>query len=418
MNILKILFGKKVETESQPNMSNNESNAQEPCNDDNSKDGAKKSVADGNKSETTRDDIQNVYHLIVVDESGSMSCIRKQTVDGCNETISHIKMLQEKSKGIQKHYLSLFFFYGGNMRYIRNLQPIEEVDLITEKDYTPCSNTPLYDAMGDTLNDLGYIMKKDSGYPLGYVTVITDGYENSSHRFTLQDIYRIVGRMKENGVVFSFIGANIDVDKVANDLNIGNATSFNQTDEGTRSMWSNEMLSKERYIAKSLYFDLCKSTGFDDSFISEKEWRRRENAGDLTSRNKISRSRITPDYVSELKENEIFVFGSNILGHHNGSAAGMAVKMFGATYGKAEGLQGRSYAIPTDYISEHADIHEIFKSVVRFTEFARQHPELTFLVTALGTGNAGIDPMQMASMFFGASKLPNVKLPKVFWKYL
>lgn len=115
---------------------------------------------------------------------------------------------------------------------------------------------------------------------------------------------------------------------------------------------------------------------------------------------------------SQLKENEIFVFGSNILGHHNGSAAGMAVKMFGATYGKAEGLQGRSYAIPTDYISEHTDIHEIFKSVVRFTEFARQHPELTFLVTALGTGNAVIDPMQMASMFFGASKLPNVKLPK------
>lgn len=109
MNILKILFGKKVETESQPNMSNNESNAQEPCNDDNSKDGAKKTVVDGNKSETTRDDIQNVYHLIVVDESGSMSCIRKQTVDGCNETISHIKVLQEKSKGIQKHYLSLFF---------------------------------------------------------------------------------------------------------------------------------------------------------------------------------------------------------------------------------------------------------------------------------------------------------------------
>ena len=59
---------------------------------------------------------------------------------------------------------------------------------------------------------------------------------------------------------------------------------------------------------------------------------------------------------SQLKENGIFVFGSNILGHHNGSAAGMAVKMFGATYGKAEGLQGRSYAIPTDYISRLSNL--------------------------------------------------------------
>lgn len=306
------------------------------------------------------------------------------------------------------------------MRYIRKKQPIDKVDLITEKDYTPCSNTPLYDALGFTLNDLEYIMKKDSGNPLGYVTVITDGYENSSHRFSLNDVRRLISRMKEEGVIFSFIGANIDVDKVADDLNIGNATQFNQTDEGTRNMWRDEMLSKERYIAKSMYFDYCRSTGFEDPDLSEKEWRRRENAGDLTHRNKIDRSKVSPSFVPTLNDDEIFVFFTDIHGHHDSSSGKIAVDLFGATPGQAEGLQGHSYAIPIDYstANEPNDPRKIFKSVHRFTQFAREHPELKFIVWRYDTGNVGIDEMQMASMFFGASKLDNVKLPETFCNFL
>lgn len=431
MNILRVLFGKKTETENQSNLNNTEDNEKESCNGvgskedtekivaDDKNDTDEKNVADGNKSETTRDDIQNVYHLIVVDESGSMSCIRKQTVDGCNETISHIKMLQEKSEGIQRHYLSLYFFFGGGMRYIRKNQPIDKVNLITPADYNPCSNTPLYDALGFTLNDLEYIMKKSSGKPLGYVTVITDGYENSSHRFGLNDIRRLVDRMKESGVVFSFIGANIDVDKVADDLNIGNATQFNQTDEGTRNMWKDEMLCKERYIAKSMYFDYCRASGCDDFDFSEDDWRRSENAGDLTRKRMNNENRVTPSSVQAFKDNDIFVFFTDNLGHHDTPSGRLALKYFGAKVGQTEELQGRSYAIPVDSTAGESNARrKMFISIQTFMRFAKEHQELNFCVWSYDTDRLRIDPMQMASMFFGASKLPNVKLPKMFSDYL
>lgn len=437
MNVFKIFFGKRNEKLPRPVADDNGNKAAEPCSDDGKsnaepvdeeKDSTETdevgetdintgySSADDNKCDSIPDDIQNVYHLVVVDESGSMQRIARQTVDGCNETISHIKLLQKKSEGIQKHYLSLYFFMGGNMRYARKNQPIDRVDLITEKDYTPCSNTPLYDALGHTLNDLERVMNKDSGNPLGYVTVITDGYENSSHRFGLYDVRRIISRMKENGVVFSFIGANIDVDKVASDLNIGNATQFNQTDEGTRNMWRDEIRSKERYIAKSMYFDFCRSTGVENPDISEKEWRRRENAGGLKLKYKVDRSKVSPSFVPSLNDDEYFVFFTDIHGHHDSSSGKLAVDLFGAKLGQAEGLQGHSYAIPIDYSTakEPNDPRKIFKSVHRFTQFAREHPEMKFIVWYYDTEKAAIDRMQLASMFLGASKLNNVKLPEVF----
>ena len=55
----------------------------------------------------------------------------------------------------------------------------------------------------------------------------------------------------------------------------------------------------------------------------------------------------TPDRISELKENEIFVFGSNLAGSHGGGAARFAYNRFGAVWGLGTGIQGQTYAIPT-----------------------------------------------------------------------
>ena len=55
----------------------------------------------------------------------------------------------------------------------------------------------------------------------------------------------------------------------------------------------------------------------------------------------------TPDRISELKENEIFVFGSNLTGAHGGGAARLAYNRFGAVWGEGVGLHGKTYAIPT-----------------------------------------------------------------------
>ncbi len=124
--------------------------------------------------------------------------------------------------------------------------------------------------------------------------------------------------------------------------------------------------------------------------------------------------RVTPDFITELKEGEIFVFGSNKEGMHGDGAARIAYKEFGAIWGEGVGMTGRCYAIPTmdgslDIIRKHVD---------DFTEYAAAHPELTFLVTRIGCGIAGWRDSEIAPLFGKASELGNVTLPEEFWKIL
>ena len=121
----------------------------------------------------------SVYHLIVLDESGSMSCVTHQTISGCNETIQTIRLMQAKNKETQKHYVSIYLFDTGHSRYIIHNQQVDDVKDITEKDYRPNACTPLFDALGFTLTELTEIIKQPD--TLAYVTIITDGYENASH---------------------------------------------------------------------------------------------------------------------------------------------------------------------------------------------------------------------------------------------
>ena len=114
-------------------------------------------------------------------------------------------------------------------------------------------------------------------------------------------------------------------------------------------------------------------------------------------------------FIEELDDGEVFVFGSNGFGAHNGGAAAMAVAKFGAIYGQAEGLQGQSYAINT------MDGFEVMaEQVARFIEFAKEHPELKFLVTEIGCGIAGYTPKDVAPLFKNIPE--NVVLPKAFQK--
>lgn len=114
-----------------------------------------------------------------------------------------------------------------------------------------------------------------------------------------------------------------------------------------------------------------------------------------------------PEQITELAPNQVFVFGSHESGHHAGGAARFAVEHFGAVVGRGEGLQGCSYALPT--MGSRTDV---IAAVARFVQFARLAPELTFLVTAVGTGIAGLPVQFMADLFRDAPA--NVELPAVF----
>ena len=124
--------------------------------------------------------------------------------------------------------------------------------------------------------------------------------------------------------------------------------------------------------------------------------------------------RVTPGWIDEMDEIEVFVFASNTRGIHDGGASFTAVQYFGAIVGQSEGPQGQSYAIPTD----GASLTDIQASVNRFVIYAKAHPHLTFLVTEIGCGTAGYHPMEISPMFKDAVAVPNIYLPKIFWRYL
>lgn len=106
----------------------------------------------------------------------------------------------------------------------------------------------------------------------------------------------------------------------------------------------------------------------------------------------------------------IFVFGSNLLGHHGAGAAKHAAEYYGAEYGVGIGLTGQSYAIPTkDHRIETLPPDAIRWYVIAFMAYAWKHPKMDFQVTAIGCGLAGYHAFEIAPMFRDAP--PNCHLP-------
>ena len=122
----------------------------------------------------------------------------------------------------------------------------------------------------------------------------------------------------------------------------------------------------------------------------------------------------TPERITRLAPNEVFVFGSNLLGHHAGGAARIACERFGAVWGQGVGMQGQCYAIPT----MHGGVDVIKPYVDGFVAFAFNHREYRFLVTRIGCGIAGFTPDEIAPLFAKALDLENVILPKDFVELL
>ena len=117
--------------------------------------------------------------------------------------------------------------------------------------------------------------------------------------------------------------------------------------------------------------------------------------------------RTTPEFITELQPNEIFVFGSNLKGMHGGGAAYIAYRKFGAIMGQGVGLQGQSYAIPT----MQGGVETIKPYVDEFIAFAKENKNLTFLVTRIGCGIAGFTDDEISPLFEEAHDVENIVLP-------
>lgn len=124
--------------------------------------------------------------------------------------------------------------------------------------------------------------------------------------------------------------------------------------------------------------------------------------------------RVSARVIRELQPDEVFVFGSNLSGHHGGGAAYTAYKRWGAVWGEGVGLQGQTYAIPT----MQGGVETIKPYVDEFIIFAQKYPDKKFLVTEIGCGIAGFSVSEIAPMFKSAMDIENIYLPESFWDEL
>ena len=325
--------------------------------------------ANSSEEQKVTKDKARIYNLIIVDESGSMS---------------HLDSDSNRP----------------DVRTMIDNQSITEV--LEFSDYMPRGCTPLYDAMGQSLTKLHAAIKGDVDAS-AVVTVLTDGLENASREWDAQSLRKLIEQLKEEGWSFSYMGSAHNVKEVTDLLSIENVVEFSHDQLGAAHTWGRERSSRRAYYQRMSEAYTMRDRYSDDEIMEEK----RRYAKEYYS------PRVTPPVVRHLEENEIFVFGSNANGYHGGGAAAVAMHNFGAVWGQGEGLQGKSYAIPT-----MEGLEKLKEAVDRFTVFADQHQELRFLVTMIGCGSAGYSPREIAPLFNGCIYLENVALPSGFWKVL
>lgn len=333
-----------------------------------------------------------VHNLIIVDASGSMSAIYNQALAGINETLSTIRKEAKKSDDIKQTVTLLSFASGGEpLQYAYHNTFAEQTSPLTPDSYRLRGATALHDAIGQSVTELERsVGKKDKVL----VTIITDGYENDSREWNGATVRQLIERLRHNGWVFTYIGANQDAALEASNIGVINSLQFEATVEGTIDMFACENRSRERWNERVR----LNEGNIESAYFTDDE----------------PQNRVTPERISQLAPNEVFVFGSNIQGNHSGGAAKAAFLKFGAQPGIGEGPQGQSYAIPTVGCPKYTTQ----RAVRNFIRYARLHPERHFLVTPVGCGNGGWDIAEMAKLFYQAKHTPNISLPQSFWDCL
>ncbi|MDO4191100.1 MAG: VWA domain-containing protein [Bacteroidales bacterium] len=185
-----------------------------------------------------------VFNLIILDESGSMSCIERQALSGLNETLQTIRSAQKKHPEL-KQIVSILPFNTDHLHLLRDRVAITEVDDLKTTEYNPLGGTPLYDAIGIGVGSIRASVGENDSV---LVTIITDGCENSSREYNSRSISKLIESLKQQGWMFTYIGANQDAEEVASQICIDNALNFDQSEEGTKVMFSVEAACRDSFM--------------------------------------------------------------------------------------------------------------------------------------------------------------------------
>lgn len=187
------------------------------------------------------------YNLIILDESGSMHGLEEATIAGANGTIASIRSAADSLPDLRQ-YLTMVTFSArteGDIVRVRNyMTPIEEVGDLRHGDYMPEGGTPLYDAVGIMLTRMSQSVPGESAV---LVTIITDGLENASTRYSAGKLAEVIGGLEDRGWTFTYLGANQDAVLEAGKIGVSNAVTYTADVDGLDRMYRKETMSRLRY---------------------------------------------------------------------------------------------------------------------------------------------------------------------------
>ena len=190
---------------------------------------------------------KRVTNLIIVDESGSMSIIRREAFAGMNETLETVRQMQEKYPD-QRQTVTMLTFDTGHTHWHYDNTPAASVSPLRWEDYRPSGGTPLYDAIGQGISKVNAQVEEGDHV---LVTIITDGEENSSREWTLQMVRTMIEKLKKQNWTFTLIGTDdLNVEGMARSMAIDEQMCFQRSESGTRRMFESERRSRERYFAR------------------------------------------------------------------------------------------------------------------------------------------------------------------------
>ena len=188
--------------------------------------------------------MKRVFNLLVVEESGSMSIIRRQALVGINETFATIQKMQKAHADLEQRVTLITFDSTHTNVFYDNVRA-SNANPLKAKDYNPCGATPLYDAIGMGIAKINALTTEDDSV---LVTIITDGEENCSEEYSLKMIKNLIEKLKKQNWTFTFIGTDdLDVENIALDMGIDNHLQFSEDEAGTKKMFARENRARERY---------------------------------------------------------------------------------------------------------------------------------------------------------------------------
>lgn len=211
--------------------------------------------------------MKTVIYSFIIDESGSMSGQQKSVVKSFNEQLKTIREQDISYKNEIHTYVSLTTF-NSVIKNRTEVFPIGMFEDLSGNDYNPSGTTALLDAIGSTIAriEMNYNTKITSNEEVEIVMMIlTDGYENSSRKYSFKDISGKIAELEEKGKWrFIFLGADIDTFNVINDLNIKAVNSINfESEKLDKAMEVVEKSIKNHYFNYSN--NLLKEDFFEES---------------------------------------------------------------------------------------------------------------------------------------------------------